>query len=568
MTEVKPTRHQGGEDDHVLKAHLGGALELAASKYPTLFRTIKEGVQNALDAMAQSITIEIDQRRHVIEIKDNGNGVEIGRMRMALGSVCRSIKAKGELGRFGLGLMAPLDKCTRWTFTTVAPGETKGYHEWVFNPEEIRRESDQLHLEPLLRDIKQVEHPADAREDWGWVTWRSRLRIEGYKKDRQFRLLNLVDLEVGILDDFNEKMRKLQTMVTIRITTETGEKLTRSFSARAFTGKLIDEGSVSGTDCKQTLFRLYLAPQTAKGRQGRVVVGIIGDDVRISFDRFAATTQALGQDPNEYLDKDTVKGLSSGVFEGEILGSDLDLLQERTGFSEDAALADFCLALNQRYAEKHAKHAEEARESKEDHRFQRLGLKSLNVIEQFMRQVPELEDLLNSFKRGNIGRGHTELSKRLQVGETTGPELALVSRRNPSSAPSGPSTGDPKRERKSHHPFTVAGPEGRVRTLVSKGSTGLTLAFSVMYGSNKVAVLRKDIGRLTINTAHPYFDEVKRDDRTLMQYVEYVGIQTSLLHTYPPDQVELIGEGMDAILKAYVFQLINADRLAGRRPRS
>lgn len=566
MSDSSRRRQTVSGEDHVLRVNLGGALRLAAGKYPTMYRAILEGVQNALDALATAITIEINFRKRTVVITDNGTGREIERMREALRSVCHSIKVKGELGKFGLGLMAPLDKCDRYSFTTVPPGQREGYHEWVFNPEEILNEAEELRINPHpLTSMKQVDHPTDAREDWGWVSWRSRLRIEGFRKDRQERLLNLVDLEVGVLDNFNEKMLRLQTMVTVHIISADKSKDIRCFGPRNFSGKLVFDHAVAKKDCSKIQFRIYLSPKTNQGRKGRVVVGIIGDDFRVPFDRFAATTKSLTTDAEGYLDRDTSAGLSSGIFEGEILGSDLDLMPERTGFIDDAALADFCITLNEQYAEKLAKFVEEAREEKEDQRFQKLGLKSLPVIEEFMRQVPDLEELLDRFKKGNVGRGHY-VDPKVRTGEQTGPELALVSGTAKSGdKPSGTSDGDPQKERKSHHPFTVAGPEGRIRTLVSKGSTGLTIAYGVEYGSNRVAWLNTTLGRLTINTAHPYFEDVKKTDRMLMQYQEYVAIQTLLLHTYPPDQLEMVKEAMDAILKAYVFQLVNGDKLAGRR---
>ena len=90
-----------------LDVHMGSVLmHIASDTYTTLPRTVLEGVQNAIDADADTITIIVDMRTRDIIIRDDGNGVTVKMFDDALTQICNSTKTPDKLGRFGRG-MAP-----------------------------------------------------------------------------------------------------------------------------------------------------------------------------------------------------------------------------------------------------------------------------------------------------------------------------------------------------------------------------------------------------------------------------------------------------------------------------
>ena len=127
-----------------LDVHLGNVLmHIASDTYTTLPRTVLEGVQNALDADADTIHIIVDMRGRQIIIRDNGNGVTVKMFDDALLQICNSQKSDDKLGRFGRGLISPLNKCKLFRFTSVRNGtrrEENGlrrpptgfYNTWTF----------------------------------------------------------------------------------------------------------------------------------------------------------------------------------------------------------------------------------------------------------------------------------------------------------------------------------------------------------------------------------------------------------------------------------------------------
>ena len=66
-----------------------------------------------------------------------------GTFEQALASVGKGIKAKDKLGKFGLGLISPLNKCERFYFTSALPGRRKAM-KWEFVQNTIRNQSDTL----------------------------------------------------------------------------------------------------------------------------------------------------------------------------------------------------------------------------------------------------------------------------------------------------------------------------------------------------------------------------------------------------------------------------------------
>ena len=120
----------------------GRALCKIAGEYPTLYESIMEAVQNAIDANATEINIVLNRKSQHLAIRDNGDGVTMQEFEVALSKVCESVKERGKLGQFGIGLISPLGKCKYFTFiSSPSRARTEGYVEWKFVTDDIRAQA-------------------------------------------------------------------------------------------------------------------------------------------------------------------------------------------------------------------------------------------------------------------------------------------------------------------------------------------------------------------------------------------------------------------------------------------
>ena len=112
-----------------LSLHIGRALLQVASAYPTLRKVIAEATQNALDANASKIIIDVNLKDRQVTIQDNGDGVSEEAFNEAIQMICESRKLLGtdqkKLGRFGIGLIAGLGKCKEFCFISRPKGRGK-----------------------------------------------------------------------------------------------------------------------------------------------------------------------------------------------------------------------------------------------------------------------------------------------------------------------------------------------------------------------------------------------------------------------------------------------------------
>ena len=83
-----------------------------------LSETSPVATSNRLDTSEFTGTIGLPIPSTDIAIRDDGDGVGQEEFDEALQQVCHSQKTHGKLGRFGIGLISPLDKCERSTFTS------------------------------------------------------------------------------------------------------------------------------------------------------------------------------------------------------------------------------------------------------------------------------------------------------------------------------------------------------------------------------------------------------------------------------------------------------------------
>lgn len=540
---------------------LGETIIQLAETYPTLLDVLFEKVQNALDEGATRIWIVDNKKSRHLTVRDNGEGASRERFESALAHVGRTMKAEGKLGRFGRGLISSLNKCQRCIFTSSPKNEPRGYLEWTFIPEDIKVQCDKVVI-PMRSRPDFVYGVAKGKHGELVVDWRTEVRIEEYTEDRVIGRVTMESLAEGILERFNSSMHRLGTIVSIRLRDARGGEEYREVRAKEYHGAVLEEVVINDPDGGDVLFRLFLAPKTAKGRHGKVLVGEADNEFRIAFAKFASSA-------SEWLRPDAGQALSSGIFEGEILSSKVKLNVRRKSFETDASLVGFVAAIEKWYATVGRQHFNEAQSSRKEERWQELGIRSMKAIESLLTNqgFEYLREVVTKFRAGNIGKEHTPPDEESVEGVEERPQKSIDGVTSKRTRKANAKKRDKEGEHPRHIPFTVIGPQGQRRRTVRSNSLGLALSYEDIPNSEKLWELDMDKGILQLNICHPYFVECdKAADSVFMRFQEYLVVQALTLHAMPEEWQEHQRLVLDEIMPAYVYMLVNGDKLAGRLP--
>ena len=552
LREVAPTRDVGAHSR--MDFHMGEAFCRVASAYPTILDVVLEQVQNAIDANAKSITVVLSRKTRHIAVRDDGDGVSASTFEQALQRVCLSGKEQGKLGRFGIGLISPLDKCQSFTFTSCPSGRAGEYKEWTFVTEDVRRQAKDVMIPHRARldlsfiDAKGKSSPKGSTT----VMWRTEVNIFRYSTDKVISRITSIDsLAEAILERFGPVMRRNNITLNLKFSNEEGEPEVREgIRAKLFTGRPLKEVVITEPDAGKVTFRMFLAPKTTKGQHGKVLVGESDNDYRFGFNLFARAAESL-------LPDEVASAFLSGVFEGEILGEKVKLHPSRKSFEKDDAFVGFCTAIEAWYERHGEKHLADVKEARRDQRYQELGLQSLREIEEMLKNpaFADIRSVLGDFKLGNVGSGHTPREEKSLAGvqkepaiSTQGDSSAGEKNESDSTAPRAPATDKP-----AHEPYTVAGPRGRQRTLVKRDSLGLQFSYTTMDGSDRLWELDAREGVLHFNVNHPIWVACDVSDRKVRQLQETVAINALMIRAMPPDLTETLRYAFDEALRPLTF---------------
>jgi len=552
----------------ILRPHQGNALMHVAKSYPYLLDVILETIQNAIDSGATRIAIAADQKKRSVDIVDNGVGATKSKFEEALQSVCQTMKMRDKLGQFGIGLISPLGKCERFTFTSCPKDSPKdGFREWTFVTADVENQADTV-LIPLRAVSGYVYTSGQSetkRSDKGtvhYVPWRTKVHIENYTRDSKISRLNGIDELVSeTLERFSVAMRQNNVRLNVSFVDVFGVKSVKTdIVAQPYTGKPLAPYVAQRRTAGRTTFNLYLARGTTKGAQGKVTFGQEGNAFRFGWRFFIMNAR-------EYLDKDAAECLSSGILEGEILSQFAKLTESRKAFVKNDILADFCEAINEWYQKVGVHLMAEAKDENADRRYQELGLQSLQTIESMMKdgRFGVLAMAMESFKRGTVGDGHTPPKKGQVDGNQVMKSLSSHTGRagDSNSGDSDGRTKEPPTESLSgHHPFTVAGPRGTRRKLVKNDSLGLQFAHVPMEGDDRLWDLDVENGILSFNIRHPHWVLCDTEDaagkRKICQLQEYIAIQALTHFAVPESFQHVVGKTFDDMNEAFVFLLGNS----------
>jgi hypothetical protein len=540
--------------------HHGEALLRVAGHYPTLQDVVFEIVQNALDVEAKSVYITVDFKKRILIVNDDGLGTTRRKFEEALLSVCCSVKKGEKLGQFGMGLIAPLGKCQKFTFSSTPKIDPKAYLMWTFATEQIKQ---QKRVEGIpVESLPELHFDRESKSKGG-VPWRTQVKLFGFTKDRILSRLSAVSLREGILERFAASMRRCNTTVNIRIIAARGKEETERVVADKYEGQKLPVWNIHDNDAGRTTIQLYIAKQTPKGRRGKVLVGQSDKDFRIIFASFARHTLDL-------LDRETIEALSSGMFEGEILTEKAKLDPSRKYFQGNDALMGLCIAIENWFREVGSEHVSRIKESGQDQRYQVLGSRSMKVIEAILG-LPEfghLKDVVNSFEVGTIGAHHAPPPGRV-IGQQGYPSISAQGSFKPKPIGSGESEGKmipPETEHTGHIPLTIGGPKGRPRTMVKSNSLGLQFLYTCMEGSEKLWEFDNRVGVIYFNIRHVLWERCEQqDERVLMRLQERIALIALTLETVPGDWKEKHRRLFDDSMALEVFWLLKGDELAGRK---
>ncbi|MCL5011856.1 MAG: ATP-binding protein [Patescibacteria group bacterium] len=521
----------------IINLYQGNALTYLAGIYPKLDLVVLEYIQNAIDMNAQKVWVKIDFKNRNVSIKDDGDGTSVAHFERALSSVCKSIKAKDKLGRYGIGLISWIGKSKRMIFTSTSKTDPAAYKKWEFDKNAIEKGEVPYIEEPKLFFSRNGFKEVTGRNT---VPWRTQVLLEGVIKDQHLTKISEDEFISNVLEKYSEVMRKKNISVFLTIVEENGERKNSEIKAQEFKGKKLSLHTEMGSTAGKSIFGLYIANKGARGRQGKVSIGIEGDDFRISFSTFAKSAGLLNQE--------TVQLLSSGIFEGNIISQKCTLHPGRKGFAENDALVEFCEHI-ELWAEKVGmSYAAEISESKKDERYQFLGVKSMKVIEEILRndKFQKLFDILKSGRVGSVGLHHFEKAET-EIGKQDSPSLSVTSlveietaKPKKNKKKKGGTQQEPETDHPDHTPFSVIGPIGKKRIRVKGHSTGLQFSYEEMSGASDLWRFDASSGILAFNIRHPLWEAAEKNDTLLMRFQESIAIKVLNLETYPDEWREII----------------------------
>lgn len=533
--------------------HRGEVLWALANTYPSLPLTLVEAAQNGIDAEATLIMIIVDLSNRTVMVCDNGNGVTKQQFEMALASVGKGVKDKNKLGRFGRGLIAPLNKCKCFTFTSCPSGSRKSLR-WTFVGDGIREQHQRLsvpveELGGLPTLSRRFQQYATDRFATGYRTF---VELKGVTKDKVISLVDLDELESQVRQKLGRRMVERNVAIRVVLIDADGREQMRNINPIAYTGEALPVVAYHDALAGEVVFELYRAPKLGGVRRGKVGVMEADSGYPIPMNEFLNQARGGGYGP---VLAHVGEALSSGYFEGVIRCKNIELHPERTRFEYTEPLQAFYLVLSD-WHEQHGKgYFDDEQEVAREQRYQELGLKSQQRIREILINRPEYSRLWQALKDvvvfGRLGDGHVDPAAGQPDGFDASPSVrsgqggAGVKRTPDDEQRQAGSRSRNAEDRPGDVPSGAMGPRGRRRQLVKGDSEGLWYEYAWLEGSSRLWQFDLNTGVLTFNVRHPIWvqlDEsngrhLKKNEKWIMQLQEWLTLELlSLLMFYQTDE--------------------------------
>ncbi|OHA32633.1 MAG: hypothetical protein A2928_01880 [Candidatus Taylorbacteria bacterium RIFCSPLOWO2_01_FULL_45_15b] len=503
MSHTKPTVETGGVME--MKVDLANAIKAFANHYQKVHEVGLELVQNAVDARATIIRINIDYRdpqNRSVEVTDNGTGASKERVALLLQSIGVSLKLQDadSYGEFGQGFVSPHGKCESHEFTTCWEGEdVTAYRTWFF-PKVIPETGIEWKPERGLIYAPDNRVLPTKQRSLQKVDWRSRVRMKQVTKDR---LISAIDIDMLVSDiarRFRHKIRERNIDIRIKYFNKKGEKeLTRRVIVEEFTGSALDVCTFSHQDAGLTEFRLYLANKGTGGRKGEVrflTRSQKGIPQPISCKEFFSSI-----DRHEIPVEASVRqAITSGIFEGEIVFEKLVLSEDRKSFVFSNALWGGCDTIEQWYKSVGSQHYDKVMRENQDYRYEKICKGISDYIARVSKLFPGLLAGIELIQKGKLLGGDEKKD------EPPGPTEKPL----PPDPPK-PKSDKPKKPRKPRSP--------RTRT-----KYGFDIQISELDDTLTTHEFDSDEGVLHVNAINPCFSacDVGPGDKKMQWYVATV----------------------------------------------
>lgn len=519
-------------------------LHLAKTTYTTMIQVIAEAVQNALDADATNIWIAVDEGKRTIVIADDGSGVTIERFGEALRSIGQGVKPSDKLGRFGLGLISPLDKCTHYTFTSRVPGERTG-NVWTFRKSDIEVQDSRLTI---------------SRAEVKWtVAYNSVMRIFGYTRDTQTAGMTPARIAEFVRDKLGPNMRKRGVTCTLNFKAPDGTTSVLEIKPTDFNGEAFEVVTYTEPDAGDVEFELYRSPKTSKGRRGAVVFSEMDALYPITWPEFKRQAGGL-------LSEEVRTAFSSGYFEGVIRAKKVELHPNRKKFMPGDQVLGLCIAIELWFEEVGRALYLDEQVREQETRFQRLGVQTLEQFKDLLNDpmFSHLKKVLQALQVGSVSTGHAEVGEGKES-----PQGGIRSGQGGAGKPRAVGTGESRKptdteskgpERPGDTPGVSYGPEGRNRKMVRDNSTGIGIIHEVLPGSDRLWEIDVTSAMIYINVRHPVFLLVEHADTYILQLQEWIIIQALSLLQFPEESRSLLHDYSDSHAREMVVISIIGSR--------
>lgn len=525
-----------------MSVHMGQVLLRVAGLYSTLEAVILELVQNGLDVNAREIFIGVDFRTRTLTVTDDGDGVSEAEFDHALETIGISKKERTKLGRYGIGLIAALGKCHRYTFTSVPRG-SQGYREWHFVTSEIAVQQSNVQIPN--KPSEYVFKPGGDRANE--VSWRTRAQLKGFTADSIISRLDMESLVAQIQAKFGRVLQRNQVKVQVAIIGPTGVQQEKVFSNGGYEGEPLPVWQRKGKKAGEVRIEFYRLTQLKRGKI-KIDFGEADSDFRISFSQF-------NRSAGEWLSDEVRRALESGTFQGEITASLINLEPSRTKFVENDALVDLCETIELWYKEVGSKLLAEAQEVREEGRFQQLGRQALRTIDELLRDpaFAGLREAIKKLRAGTIAVGHKQAADGQVIAVQPYKSVSVEGEHHSHGNEASGEHRETQTEKPGHIPLSVSGPSGQRRVVVRSSSFGLQLVYDRMPGSTKLWDMDETSGIITINVRHPVWAACERSDTELLNLHWVIITHALTLNSMQEGWREIARIALDNSLDAQFF---------------
>jgi hypothetical protein len=541
---TKPPQQPAAATDEI-GLHVGETLFRLSNTYPTVILTMVEAAQNAIDAGAEQFFICINLQRRYIVVLDDGLGVTVDKFREALRSVGKGVKRSGSLGRFGLGLISPLNKCREFVFASKPlrdPDEAdddlwnegwEGATVWTFEGEKIKSQEKARIARRRAARLPEIPRQCQLEADRLHADWHTLVWLKGVTTDKVVGAADMDELQGQLLTKLGRAMHRKGTTGRIVLIDETGTVTdTRDINPSDYAGVPLPIVTYQDNICGTIRIELFRAPISGGVRRGEVVVMQMNDNYPVRWHEFR--TQALGsrwlQDVKSVFD-----ALSSGYFEGIIYAEKIELAPERTKFIMNEALRSLYLALYLWYEEVGKGYYDDAQVAHRERRYQELRERSLDRILALLAE--------NAVFAPMSRRLHNVL-----------PDEPPVRQPRPQRDDPDGDDSEPRRKRVVARPSSERKP--RAPQVPKSNNMIFRFAYEVLDFSTRLWEFDLATGILTFNIRHPVWvkmDETNgkhtaRNDKMIMHLQEWLALKLLRLlvhHDESDFDLELIRHDVD-----------------------